>query len=75
MADVKATKEAIKLVEQFLKENPGHPAAQAFMKGMANAGPLGNIRARQMSEQAAQKQIQKPAPKQVNARTKATRNK
>jgi hypothetical protein len=48
---VKATPEAKKLALEWVKNNPSHPAAIAYLRHASQGGTLSAIRARQIMEQ------------------------
>ena len=74
MADAKATSEAKKLAEQFVKANPNHPATKAYLQSLQKQGVAGQIRARQLMEQGVGQKAQpktKPLPRTVAAQVRA----
>ena len=77
MADgVRATQLAYRLAKMFVQQNPNHPAAKAWLAGEQREQGL--IKSRQGEMNAAlgnAKNQMNPPAKQVNPRTKRTRNK
>ena len=74
MADAKATSEAKKLAEPFVKANPNHPASIAWLKSRNKQGIAGAVQSRQLLEQGLgvkQRPITKPLPLTVAAQKRA----
>lgn len=62
MAGARATPEARRMAIEWVKRNPTHPAAIAYMKQVANQNTYGGVTARRYMEQGLGQQI-KPKPK------------
>ena len=74
MADAKATKEATRLAEQALKQNPQSASSKAYLNSLQRQGIAGQIRARQLLEQGVGQKAQpktKPLPRTVAAQVRA----
>ena len=63
MAGVKATKEAKRLAEEFVKKYPNHPASIAYKRSLSYQGISGATKARQSAEQGVATKATKPLPK------------
>jgi len=74
MADAKATKEATRLAEQAVKQNPQSASSKAYLNSLQRQGIAGQIRARQLLEQSAvpKQPKTKPLPQTVAAQARAT---
>ena len=74
MAGVKATKEAKRLAEEFVKKYPNHPASIAYKRSLSYQGISGATKARQSAEQGVapkKRPMTKPLPKTVAAQQRA----
>jgi len=71
MAGVKATKEAKRLAEEFVKKYPNHPASIAYKRSLSYQGISGATKATKPLPKMPKRPMTKPLPKTVAAQQRA----